>query len=222
MIRFCLFVTALSASFFCFVVFNAAFVERAFASTIKQLSSENLDDDVKLTIVENFETYALTHWARPLQWHAGAIAQAAQLQSLKAQWFPELKDEAYILGTMYAERTLRYAPSQGTAWYRLADYAWLGYENQTCDGLKCLELSWRFEPMTRDFNMACGRFKMMDLYAQTFEADSLEVINFIASYYYQDYHKSNAHSKSMYRQKIANCFDFLAADDLFPILQSIK
>ncbi|MFC7292952.1 hypothetical protein ACFQS8_15120 [Hirschia litorea] len=175
-----------------------------------------------MIVVERLENYSNTHWSKPLFWHAGAIAQATRVQSLKSQWFPELSDDANRLGNIYAERTVRVNPTHGTSWYRLADYFQMGYENDVCEGRACLENSWKIEPMTRDFNMACGRFKLAGLYGSKISPESEKVKNYIASYYYQDYFKNSAYHQNIYRQKTAACFDFLAPKELFLVLQSIK
>jgi hypothetical protein len=112
---------------------------------------------VRDQLLQRAEASLRSSWAAPLDWHAGAAEAMSGILILRA----EAQDDRalYAQSAAWAAHTVRLAPVQPHAWFRLALLAERGHANLICDAATCLENSWRSAAMT-DPETACARLQL--------------------------------------------------------------
>lgn len=98
-----------------------------------------------------------TSWARPLEWHAGALEARSWLYAQQAALRP---DPVLIDASAQAAiDSLDRDPVQPAAWARLAGLASAGFDQTRCTLRECLIFSWRAARMAED-DIACPRLQI--------------------------------------------------------------
>lgn len=181
------------------LVFEAA-SRTALALNIVASAQESESGIVRDQLLNRAETELRSSWARPLEWHAGAVEVLSGTLLLKAE--AHHQDQFYAESAELAVRALRLAPVQPHAWTRLALLAERGHPNRLCDFAACLAKSWQVAPML-DPETACLRLQMSNR-AHMLAADDARIDAYIGS--------------GVSRRVAARCLTFLAPHDLFEAL----
>lgn len=136
-------------------VFEAS-AATAISLSLAQDAARNDSEGVRERLLDRAETVLTQSWARPAQWHAGAMEALSAIHLLRSR---DAGDDEGREAAQWAVRALAHGPVQPNALNRLAALDAEGITNRLCELRTCLELSWRSAPLL-DMENECARLHM--------------------------------------------------------------
>lgn len=181
-------------------VFEAA-SKTGLASVAANAASRTPDPRQRTALLSDARDLIETSWARPAQWHAGAVEARSWIYALEAR--AARRDPSLAAQSAAAAALgVSLAPIQPTAWARLAAFAAAGRSTPACDAATCLERSWLSARMT-DAATSCARLQLANRIAPIAASDP-RVQWFVRSRFHP--------------RVIARCLDFLPTRNVIHIL----
>ena len=145
---------------FCFVMFEASATATRIENHLRIAQRPDTNNTTKLVLLDRARNVGQKSWAHPADWHPGVISGLSAVEGYGAVIDPENARSHMSASRTFAAKSVVLSPVQPSAWLRLADYAYFGFENSHCEATDCLENSWRSGPLIKDTQITCARLRL--------------------------------------------------------------